>query len=308
MAALHLFRSDLERAAERRDDSDWQTRATASGASLVPLWRGRNLVSTGAPQSAVYPPASILAECDPTAEPIFLGVLPQGAACIAIALPEDDDEPHALARLRLTDDSARFADLRSLRAHLPASDAAILGYASALVHWNAVTRFCSACGAPTRSTSAGHVRRCTNPSDGRQHFPRTDPAVIMLVHDGDRALLGRQKEWPVGMYSALAGFVEPGESLEDTVEREVLEESGVRIDDIRYYASQPWPYPQSLMLGFFARATSHRVTRGDELEDVRWFSREEVAALGAERALSLPGVDTIARRLIGAWQRGDHAL
>ena len=295
----------LDRAAERRDDPDWLTQAVAAGARLVPVWRERNLVS-GDPPRAAFAPAAAL-DSGTSGEPILLGVEPDGASYVALVLPPDDDEATALSRLGVSDGTARFTDLRSLRATLPRDDAALLGYASALAHWNAVTRFCSACGAPTRSLSAGHVRICTNANDGRRHFPRTDPAVIMLVHDGDRALLGRQPEWPPRMYSALAGFVEPGERLEDTVRREVLEESGVAVDDIRYYASQPWPFPQSLMLGFFARATSYAVVRGEELEDVRWFTRAEVAELERERALSLPGIDTIARRLIGAWQRYEHA-
>lgn len=302
MAATHLFLSELDRASERRDDAAWLAAMLASGARLVPVWRNRNLVDAAASQ-ALYPPISTLQRFD---EPIFLGVHADGNMYVAVALADDADEPAALAALGLDESVARFADLRPLRGSLAARDADLLGYARALVHWNAVTRYCSVCGAPTHAASGGHVRDCTNPSDGTRHFPRTDPAVIMLVHAGERALLGRQKDWPPRMYSALAGFVEPGESLEDTVEREVREESGVRVANVRYYASQPWPYPQSLMLGFFARATSTDVVRGDELDDVRWFSRDEVAQLEGEQLLSLPGVDTIARRLIGAWQRGEH--
>ena len=305
MPTSHPFRSELDRASERREETDWLERALAGGVCVVPLWRERNLVA-GSPPHAVFATASALESGD-IREPALLGVAPDGTSYVAIALPDDDDEPRALTRLALEGAGAFFTDLRSLRAMLPANEAAILGYASALAHWNAVTRFCSVCGAPTRSLSAGHMRICTNPSDGTRHFPRTDPAVIMLVHDGERALLGRQKHWPPRMYSALAGFVEPGESLEDTVQREVREESGIAVDDIRYYASQPWPFPQSLMLGFFARATTRDVVRGEELEDVRWFTRADIAELERERALALPGVDTIARRLIGAWQRREHA-
>src|SRR5690606_35249197 len=133
---------------------------------------------------------------------------------------------------------------------------ALLAYARGLVHWHVRHRFCPACGGPMQSAEAGHVRRCAGSSCGTQNFPRTDPAVIMLVSDGERAILGRQRVWPAGMHSVLAGFVEPGESLEDAVAREVLEEVGVAVSDVTYHSSQPWPFPASIMLGFYARAAS----------------------------------------------------
>jgi NAD+ diphosphatase len=167
--------------------------------------------------------------------------------------------------------------------------------------WHARHRFCGVCGAPTESVEAGHVRRCTSPACGASHFPRTDPAVIMLVHDGDRALLGRQKIWPPGMYSTLAGFVEPGESLEETVAREVFEESGIRVAEVRYHSSQPWPFPASLMIGFHAAAASREIRMDQsELEDCGWFSRAELRDFGRQ-GKALPRADSIARRLIEDW-------
>jgi NAD+ diphosphatase len=150
-------------------------------------------------------------------------------------------------------------------------------------------------------TDAGHLRRC--PSCGAEHHPRTDPVVIMLVHDGDRALLGRQARWPRGRYSALAGFVEPGESLEEAVAREVAEEAGVSVGEIRYRSSQPWPFPASLMVGFHARfAGGDAVASDAELEDVRWFERGELRAIASgETDLHLPPPVAIARRLIDEW-------
>ena len=142
---------------------------------------------------------------------------------------------------------------------------------------------------------------CTNPSCATKHFPRTDPATIMLVYDGDHCLLGRQPSWPEGMYSTLAGFVEPGESLEEAVFREVKEESGVEVKNIQYFASQPWPFPQSLMLGFFAEAVTKEITRGAELEDVRWFHVSEAREILRKLAGRFPHLDTIARRLIRHW-------
>jgi NAD+ diphosphatase len=167
--------------------------------------------------------------------------------------------------------------------------------------WHARHRFCGVCGAATESVEAGHVRRCTNPECKASHFPRTDPAVIMLVHDGDRALLGRQKVWAPGMYSTLAGFLEPGESLEETVAREVFEESGIRVGEVRYHSSQPWPFPASLMIGFHAAATSREIRLNQsELEDCAWFSRSELRDFQAQ-GKNLPRQDSIARRLIEDW-------
>jgi NAD+ diphosphatase len=186
--------------------------------------------------------------------------------------------------------------LRDLAPALSQADGGMIAHAVALLNWHRRHRFCSNCGAPSEIGEAGHVRRC--PRCGAEHHPRTDPVVIMLVCDGDRAVLGRQPTWPAGRYSALAGFVEPGESLEEAVAREVREESGVRVDDIRYRSSQPWPFPTSLMLGFHARWTSGEPAVGDgELEDVRWFSRDEIAGGG----VLLPPPQAIARRLIDEW-------
>jgi NAD+ diphosphatase len=186
--------------------------------------------------------------------------------------------------------------LRDLAPTLSQADGGMVAHAVALLNWHRRHRFCANCGTPSDSREAGHIRRC--PKCGAEHHPRTDPVVIMLVHDGDRAILGRQAHWPPGRYSALAGFVEPGESLEEAVAREVREETGARVADVAYHSSQPWPFPASLMLGFIARWTSGEPVVGDgELEDVRWFTREEIAAGEAK----LPPRQAIARRLIEEW-------
>jgi NAD+ diphosphatase len=167
-----------------------------------------------------------------------------------------------------------------------------------MVLWRRRHRYCGSCGAPARSESAGHVMKCTSPACGAEQFPRLDPAIIVLVSDGERALLGRQAAWPAGQYSTIAGFVEPGESLEDAVAREVMEETGVAVTDAHYHSSQPWPFPSSLMVGFTARAGTDAVPRADEeLEDVRWFTREEIAA-GHPR---LPPPQSVSFRLIEDW-------
>jgi NAD+ diphosphatase len=194
--------------------------------------------------------------------------------------------------------ATQLAELRPLAAILSAPESALLAYARGLSLWRARQRFCSVCGQPTRSLRGGHVLRCTHPQTPHDFFPRLDPAIIVLVSDGERALLGRQPSWPEGRYSTIAGFVEPGESLEDAVAREVREETGVAVDEVCYQSSQPWPFPASLMLGFRATAgTQREIHRGSELADVQWFSRDDLLA----GKILLPPPQAIARRLIGAW-------
>lgn len=202
--------------------------------------------------------------------------------------------------------SATRTDLRSAAAQWPVVDATAFAQARAVLHWRTTHRFCGRCGAPLATVRAGWLGRCTG--CGREHYPRTDAAVIVAVSDGARLLLGRQASWPPRRYSVLAGFVEPGESLEQTVAREVFEESGVRVTASRYLASQPWPFPSSLMLGFEADAAADDVPApSDELEDVRWFGADEIAAAlhgesGPDGLLLSPRI-SISRWLIERWSR-----
>ena len=199
-------------------------------------------------------------------------------------------------------DEGRPAGLREAATELPAEEAALAAYAGSLLAWHRRHRFCANCGAPTESRDAGHERHC--PACDAHHFPRTDPVVIVRVTDDrDRLLLGRQGRWPEGRFSLLAGFVEPGETLEEAVRREVAEESGVGLGEVSYIASQPWPFPSSLMLGFSALATGGEPAPGDnELAEVRWFERDEVErAARGEGELALSPPYSIARRLIDAW-------
>jgi NAD+ diphosphatase len=235
--------------------------------------------------------------------------------------PLDAREPLALLGVR-ADDVPLFLlagrpdyDLRATAAEADAAQQGLLAYAAHLSWFHLTHAFCGRCGAPTEPVDAGHARRCPN---GHQHHPRTDPVVIMLVADGDeRVLMGRQPAWPPGRYSALAGFVEPGESLESAVAREVREEANVAVGEVRYMASQPWPFPASLMLGFHAEWSGGEPAVGDaELEDVRWFSREEVAEAAREdvdwtldddrpaERLLLPPSLAIARHLLDEWLAG----
>ena len=199
------------------------------------------------------------------------------------------------------DEAARPAGLREAAALLSERDSELMVHAVALENWQRLHRFCSRCGERTVIAAAGHIRRCQ--ACGAEHYPRTDPAVIMLVlDDGDRALLGRQLHWPKGRFSTLAGFVEPGESIEQAVVREVAEEVGLTIGEVAYQASQPWPFPSSLMLGFVARATTTEVTvDGEEIEEARWFSRDDLREAMESGEVVAPSGVSIASRLVEQW-------
>ncbi|SEO72272.1 NAD(+) diphosphatase [Trujillonella endophytica] len=227
--------------------------------------------------------------------------LPAGA----VYLGEADGVPYAALRgERTTADADGWHDLRELGADLSDLDAGLLAQAIGILEWHARARFSPLSGAPTVVEKAGWVQR--DPVTGAELFPRTDPAVIMLVHDGgDRCVLGRQAVWPAGRFSVLAGFVEPGESAESAVAREVFEEVGVQVTDVRYVSSQPWPFPQSLMLGFTARLDGDPTLRLDptEIEEARWFTRDELRAGEGPRALPPPV--SIARNIIDRWLAGE---
>ena len=261
----------LDRTSHLRQDAAWFASALADANSRVlPVWNSRSLIADGnEPRAAFVGIGEIPHERRNVDELILLGRVNEASI---FAYEVEAIEPPQL----LT--GARFEDLRLVASLLPPEEAGLLGYARAMISWRRRHRFCGACGAKTVAAKSGHVLVCTSPSCRHEQFPRLDPAIIVLVSDGERALLGRQASWPVGRYSTIAGFVEPGESLEDAVAREVFEETGIRVDAIEYHSSQPWPFPASLMLGFTAHALTHTVElRDDELEDARWFTRSEVA-------------------------------
>jgi len=274
--------STLDRAGTRRTDHEWVAERVADP-------RSRALLVTA---------GGVVMEDDRLArvpldggEPILLGLEGDGSALFAVELGDGDPPPGTTA-----------VGLRDAAALLSDAEGGLVAQATGLLNWHRRHPRCSVCGSATEMAEAGYLRRC--PNCGAQHHPRTDPVVIMLVVDGDRALLGRQARWPPGRYSALAGFVEPGESLEEAVAREVREEAGVEVQEARYVSSQPWPFPSSLMLGFVAdHAGGEPAPRDNELEDVRWFSREELLAIrdGRRDGLGLPPPIAIARRLIDGW-------
>ncbi len=297
---------NLDRATDRRKDTPWLTARLASDDTRVaPIWRGQTLIVDS---DAARPRLSALAGCAGALlaaelgveEPALLG-LDGDTAWFALDVSVlDSPEAHPA----LTG-AGRFVELRSVGALLPATEAALAAYARGLIWWHQRHRFCGVCGHATAPAEGGHVRICGAPACAVHHFPRTDPAVIMLVHDGERCLLGRQPRFPPGLFSTLAGFVDPGESLEEAVAREVFEETGVRVADIRYHSSQPWPFPSSLMLGFYARAVSTAIrVQPEEMEEARWFERSHLRALGPGEVPLLPRADSISRRLINDWIAG----
>jgi len=284
----------IDRASERRKDTVWIADQYARpDARLVPVWRSKNLVHAGSGPVPVFPAAHEIVGQNRT-ETVFLGLI-DGLPYFAQDFSNFDDPP--------LDAWGDFEDLRAIGPVLGRQEGALLAYARGMMTWHRRHRFCGACGSPTAVEDAGHLRVCENSACRNNSFPRTDPAVIMLVHDGgDRAILGRQKIWPQGMHSVLAGFVEPGESLEDAVAREVFEEVGVRVDDVTYHSSQPWPFPASIMLGFWARATDGRLdVNRFELESARWVTRAEMRASPEDETFRPPRRDSIARRLVEDW-------
>jgi NAD+ diphosphatase len=290
--------SPLDRAGARRGDEEWvlglladpSSRAIGITADGV-LVEGRDGAE---PRLARLPLAAFE---DGSGAPLLLGLEPGAGALFAVDV-EAGGGPAGLA----LPPGVIAVGLRDAGALLSHGEGGVIAQATGLVNWHRRHPRCAVCGAETEVAEAGYVRRC--PSCGAVHHPRTDPVVIMVVTDGDRALLGRQARWPAGRYSALAGFVEPGESLEEAVAREVREEAGVEVGVVRYASSQPWPFPSSLMLGFFAEYAGGEPSVGDhELEDVRWFTRAELEGIraGTVDGLHMPPPLAIARRLIDGW-------
>jgi NAD+ diphosphatase len=292
--------SPLDRAGTRRDDAAWIATAMADPATLwVPVWRSGSLmrgVAAGQPEAVFLTGAATEAVRMAGGPWAFLGMRGETAVFAVDVSAAADPLP------LLPEAGFSFTDLRAVRGKLGGPDASVLAHARALMHWRTRHGFCGVCGYTCEPRSAGNVLHCTNPTCGTQHFPRTDPAVIMLVHRGDRALMGHSARFPLAnMYSTLAGFVEPGESLEEAVAREVFEESAIRVGHVQYHSSQPWPFPASIMLGFYAEALNEEIVIDtDELADARWFSRADILNRDA-LDFSIPPPDSIARHLIDDW-------
>jgi NAD+ diphosphatase len=290
--------SPLDRAGKLRDDAEWIAAALESDQALfIPVWRSRNLmkgVEAGRPEAVLLSRQGAEAVRMAGGPWAFLGLW-EGRPVFSVDCSTSDD-PLPL----LPDGMGAFTDLRAVAGLLPEGEASVLAHARGLMHWRVKHRFCGVCGGVCEPRSAGHAMVCT--ACGAQHFPRTDPAVIMLVVRGDSCLLGHSHRFPnVSMYSTLAGFVEPGETFEEAVRREVMEETGVAVGDVFYHSSQPWPFPASIMIGFHAEGLSEAIRIDpEELRDARWFTREQIRH-HTDHGFQLPRADSIARRLIEDW-------
>jgi NAD+ diphosphatase len=302
----------LDRMSNNRIDAAWVAQKRKDPSTLiVPMWDLKPLllpeINEGDGPDAGWMRASDFEGAATTGLEIFLG-MKNGKAFFAAEIekssrPENEGPFQGLGE---------FTDLRGAATRLPAGDAAILAQAKAMIDWHARHSFCSVCGEPSQLREAGYKRQC--PSCDAEHFPRTDPVVIMLATKGDKALMGRGQGWPEKMFSALAGFVEPGETIEEAVAREVNEETGVRVSSVTYHTTQPWPFPSSLMIGCHAEASTEEITLDDvELADARWFDKADLAEAVIEAAKGgrmpgprdakvwVPGPMAIAHQLVKAW-------
>ncbi len=296
MSTLPYTSAALERAELLRGKTE-EVRALSlsAAARFLPVWKEAHPIDEA--QRPLSFGAEILDRVDAEAVTlVFLGTADQ-TPWFALVLPATETPPEIGA--------AAFTGLREIFPNMDDDVASRLVYARAMAIWHQNHPHCSRCGAKTVSTESGHSRTCL--SCGHRTYPRTDPAAIMLITHGDKCLLGRKAEWRPGQFSTIAGFVEPGESIEHSVRREVAEETGIKVGAVRYMASQPWPFPTSLMLGFRGEALSTEIRRdSDELEDCRWFTRDEVrAAESGPGTLLLPHRSSISRWLIEGWRAED---
>ena len=281
----------IDRQSDAREAPGWRAEAAADLATRYVAARGTThlVYNEPAPHIAFLRGDHPLVVQAHARRLVLLGWF-RAARCVLVELDETDTQALPLG--------TRFEELRVVANLLPEDEAGLLAYARGLSIWRSRHRFCGICASRLVPERAGHVLRCSNAACAQESFPRIDPAIIVMVSDGERALLGRQSSWPAGRYSTIAGFVEPGERLEDAVVREVAEETGVAAHGIKYHSSQPWPFPASLMVGFQARCAPDAVIHtGGELEDARWFTRAEIDA----GAAGLPPSHSISYRLITTW-------
>ena len=286
----------IDRAANQRSDPAWIDATLAqAGTRLIPMWRDQCVVSGEPAMPVVWPAAEAKALTKAAAEVVFLGLDDHGGIFAADLSPASESEAVEAAG------GERVLDVRSLVGALTPAEAALLGYARGILYWHRHQRYCGTCGSLTRSGHGGHLRTCRNEACARLHFPRVEPAVIMLVENQGRCLLARHKGSAAGSYSTLAGFVGVSESLEDAVRREVAEETGVPVGTVTYMASQGWPFPSGLMIGFRATAMVETVrVDGEEVIEARWFSRDELARHAAAGG-RLGREDSIDRYLLRSW-------
>jgi len=300
MARTNFYSSEyLDRVSHLRNDQNWLSEQLSStNTRLIPVWQQNNLIqSTDNVEASILEIIHVETLRSIDVEPVLLGLI-EGTAYFTLDVSHIED-PHEHEILGA---AGVFEDLRKVGQYIQHEQGNLLAYARGINYWHQRHKFCGVCGSLTRSESAGHQRRCTNETCNTSHFPRTDVACIMLVHDGDRIIMGKSPRFQGKMQSVLAGFLEPGETLEDCVAREVFEEVGVRVTDVEYQHSQPWPFPSSLMVGFRARALDTDITIDEkELLSAEWMSRDELKATTPDSPVQLPRKDSIARRLIEEW-------
>ena len=289
----------LNREVELRDDADWVAETLVKpDTRLVPLWRSRSLLERRADGTiATYLSPTELTEPDRIQPPTLLGS--DGIREYFAVSVTDTQKDSILAGFP----DACFADLRRASIDMAAKHAGILAYARALHYWQHRHAFCGVCGDPNLLRSSGHRMMCSNEECARESYPRIDPAIIVLVTHKDSCLLGRNAKWPPRQFSTLAGFVEPGESLEDAVVREVYEEVQLHLEDIRYVSSQPWPFPASAMCGFYAEATDRNNGSSEEVDEARWFTVASLTQAVLENEVRLSPHFSIAFRLLADWFR-----
>lgn len=265
---------------------------------IIPIWQNKHLVSEQSPAGVVFLPISEMQDfVQQTDQLVFLGEK-DGHHYFALEITEEDASENPFWQ-----QWGKFEGLRNVSGIATRAEGAMLAYAQAMVYWHQNHLFCGKCGAPTNNDWVGHVRICQNPDCRKKQFPRTDPAIITLITYQDQGLLVRQSHWqPDTRLSLVAGFVEPGESLEEAVQREVAEEVGLEVHHVQYQSSQPWPFPGSIMLGFRAEATHQHVEFVDqEIEKARWFTRSELKKAVAAKEVLLSPTMSISRKLIDDW-------
>jgi NAD+ diphosphatase len=296
--SIGYITNPIVRHSAERDPEALSRHADDPNAAMVLLAGDIPILQTGQPGTGLLP-ASALNRLTTRREQVFLGTLRDRPVIATLA-------PAEAAQLFQDDPAFTIADLRSIAVSglVPVEELGILAMAKSMLDWHARHRFCANCGTPTKAAHAGFRRDC--PVCGAQHFPRTDPVVIMLVTQGDKCLLGRQARFAPNTYSCLAGFLEPGETIEDAVRRETFEEAGVRVGKVGYLASQPWPFPSSIMIGCVGEAeTDDIVIDKTELEDARWFSKDDIRRMldGTHETFATPSPIAIAHHLISEWAR-----
>ena len=297
---IHVFAGNpLDRGEVERRDEEWvKAQASDSSTRLLPMWQLN--VPVSADHELTWMKPDDVRRLNLEAEPVFLGLL-DGVSHFVVDVSSVD-------RADIERDGLSFEDARTTAEYMSGTDSGIVAQARAQLSWHNRHGFCAVCGHPTHMARGGQVRRCAE--CGTEHYPRTDPVVITVVHDGDRCLLGQSRGRLVAMrrYSALAGFMDQGESIEEAVAREVMEEAGIRVGTVSYHSSQPWPFPSSLMIGCHAEAATTDIHyEPEEMADVQWFTREEVRLALEERSelLAIPGPTAIAHHLIRAWANGE---